>query len=136
MNPLSINYYICPPDVALPRFCELAVAAGASAVGLTVRALEEMPLAQIRSLLDSHGLAVSSLNSAGYFLYGDAVLAREQAARNERMIAAAAELGAHTLVVIAGGLAHGPHAAAAAREKVARDLLRLAERAAMAGVHL
>jgi sugar phosphate isomerase/epimerase len=130
MNPLSINFYLCPPDIGLARFCDLAARAGARAVGLTVRALEEMPLAQIRALLESHGLEVSSLNSAGYFLHGDAALAREQAARNERLIGAAAELGAQTLVVITGGIAHGALSLREARARVAEDLIHLADRAA------
>ncbi|MFX6277398.1 TIM barrel protein, partial [Acinetobacter baumannii] len=68
--------------------------------------------------------------------HGDAVLAREQAARNQRLIEAAAELGAGTLVVIAGGLAHGPAPLAEARARVAAGVHALARSAAAQGVRL
>lgn len=136
MNPLSINFYVCPPDLGLAQFCALAERAGAQAVGLTLRALDEMPVAAIRALLRRHGLAVSSLNSAGYFLYGDAALARDQAARNVRLIAAAAELEARTLVVIAGGIAHGGLALREARARVVEGIGELARAAAADGVTL
>lgn len=136
MNPLSINFYICPPDIDLATFCGLAERAGARAVGLTLRALDEMTVPAIRALLDRHGLAVSSLNSAGYFLYGDTALAREQAARNRRLIESAAELNASTLVVIAGGIAHGDLALRGARARVADGIHELARAAAAWGVRL
>jgi len=107
MNPLSINAYICPQDMPVEALFPMAVAAGASAVGLTARAVDDISLDRLRSLLDEHGLAVSSLNSAGYFLYDDAAAIGQQRARNQRLIELAAQLQAHTLVVITGGLAHG-----------------------------
>ena len=136
MNPLSINFYVCPEAVSLPQFVEMAAGAGAQAVGLTVRAVGEMKVPAIRGLLQSHGLKVSSLNSAGYFLYGDAAKAREQESLNARLIAAAAELEAQTLVVITGGISHGPWSLADARARVEDGLLRLADQAARANVHL
>lgn len=136
MNPLAINFYVCPPDLGLAQFCDLAERAGAQAVGLTLRALDEMPVAAIRTLLKRHGLAVSSLNSAGYFLHGDAELARTQANRNAQLITTAAELEAQTLVVIAGGVAHGPLALREARVKVADGIGELARAAAPLGVKL
>lgn len=95
-----------------------------------------MEVPATRALLQSHGLKVSSLNSAGYFLFGDAARAREQEEANTRLIAQAAELGAETLVVITGGLSHGPWSAAEARARVDEGLLRLADQAADANVHL
>lgn len=136
MNPLSINFYICPPDIDLATFCGLAERAGARAVGLTLRALDEMSIPAIRALLGRHGLAVSSLNSAGYFLHGDATQAREQAARNARLIEAAAGLNAGTLVVIAGGIAHGERPLREARARVADGVHELARAAAARGVRL
>ena len=136
MNPLSVNFYICPPDLGLAQFCALAERAGAQAVGLTLRALDEMPIAAIRTLLKRHGLAVSSLNSAGYFLYGDAELARGQAKRNAQLITSAAELEAQTLVVIAGGIAHGTSALREARAQVTEGIGELARAAAPHGVNL
>ena len=131
MNPLSINFYVCPPDLGLTQFCDLAERAGAQAVGLTLRALDEMPVPAIRALLSRHGLAVSSLNSAGYFLYEDATLARDAC-----LIATAAELEAQTLVVIAGGVAHGTLALREARARVAEGIGELARAAARHGVNL
>ena len=136
MNPLSINFYVCPEAVRFPQFAEMAARAGAQAVGLTNRALSEMDVPGIRTVLQGHGLKVSSLNSAGYFLFGDAARAREQEELNTRLIAAAAELQAETLVVITGGLSHGPWSPAAARARVEQGLLHLADRATRANVHL
>ena len=136
MNPLAINYYVCPDATRLPLFAELAAAAGAQAVGLTVRAMQEMDVPATRALLRSHGLTVSSLNSVGYFLFGDAERARQQEELNLRLIAQAAELEAHTLVVIAGGISHGDLTLAHARARVEEGVLRLAEQAARAGVTL
>ena len=136
MNPFSINFYVCPEALRLPEFADLAARAGAQALGLTVRALNEMDVPATRALLQSHGLKVSSLNSAGYFLFGDAGRARDQAEANTRLIAQAAELGAETLVVITGGLSHGPWSPAEARARVEEGLLRLADQAASANVHL
>ena len=136
MNPLSINFYVCPESVSLPQFVGMAAGVGAQAVGLTVRALTEMSLPAISRLLQSHGLKVSSLNSAGYFLFGDAARASEQENLNARLIAAAAELEAQTLVVITGGISHGPWPLAEARARVEDGLLRLADQAARAKVHL
>lgn len=136
MNPLSINAYICPQDMPVEALFPMAVAAGASAVGLTARAVDDISLDRLRSLLDEHGLAVSSLNSAGYFLYDDAAAIGQQRARNQRLIELAAQLQAHTLVVITGGLAHGTGSLDQARARIAQGLAELAEQAAAAGVHL
>lgn len=136
MNPLSINAYVCPPDMPIEGLFSMAARAGASAVGLTVRTIDEIDRRRLRSLLADHGLAVSSLNSAGYFLYEDPGASREQYERNLRLIEAAAEFKAQTLVVITGGLAHGSRALFQARERVAEGLAALAEQAARAGVHL
>ena len=95
-----------------------------------------MDLKGVRALLASHGLKVSSLNSAGYFLYGDAGRAREQEELNTRLIAAAAELEAQTLVVITGGISHGNWHLADARARINQGLLRLAVRAAGENVFL
>jgi len=135
-NPLSINAYICPPDQPIAAFLPLAAKTGAAAVGLTVRAIDEIPVPQLKTQLSDLGLKVSSLNSAGYFLFGDSQRAAEQARTNLRLIEAAAELGAETLVVITGGLSHGAASLQDARATITDGLQRLAERAASAGVHL
>ena len=136
MNPLSINAYICPSDMPIEQLFPLVAQAGATAVGLTLRAIDEIAPRRLKSLLLDHGLAVSSLNSAGYLLYDDPAASREQHERNLRLIEAAAELNAQTLVVITGGLAHGSRSLVQARVRVAEGLATLAEQAARAGVHL
>ncbi len=136
MNPLSINAYICPPDYPIANFLPLVARAGASAVGVTVRTLEEIALPSLRQRLGDLGLAVSSLNSAGYFLFDDAAQSKAQANTNLRLIDAAAEIGAKTLVVITGGLSHGSSTLREARSRVRDGLHKLAERAAGAGVQL
>jgi sugar phosphate isomerase/epimerase len=135
-NPLSINAYICPPDYPIARFLPLVAQTGASSVGLTIRALDEIPVPQLKARLNDLGLGVSTLNSAGYFLYHDVERSAQQTSTNLRLIDAAAELAAQTLVVITGGLSHGTASLRDARGTIADGLHRLAERAASAGVHL
>ena len=77
-NPLSINAYICPPDYPIARFLPLVAQTGASAVGLTIRALDEIPVPQLKARLNDLGLGVSTLNSAGYFLYHDVERSAQQ----------------------------------------------------------
>jgi sugar phosphate isomerase/epimerase len=136
VNPLSFNYYVCPDSVSLAHFVPLAAAAGAKAVGLTVRAIRENEPQAIKRLLHSHGLKVSSLNSAGYFLFSDAAKKKEQEELNARLIAAAAELGAETLMVIAGGLSHGSWRMDEARGRIEEGVAGLAEQARRAEVQL
>ena len=82
-----------------------------------MRAIEAMDRKGIRALPESCGLKVSSLNSAGYFLFADPERARTQAGLDTRLIAAPAELEAQTLAVITGGIAHGKRQAAEARTR-------------------
>ena len=95
----SVNHYLCPPHMGLPSFLELVAGAGFTSVGLTQRALDEMPLATLRRELAVRALGVSSINSAG-FLLGEA--ADRQDARNRRLIDATAEIGAGVLNVLPG----------------------------------
>lgn len=136
MNLLSINFYICNEDTDLHAFCRMAAAAGAKAVGLTVRAVDELDVISIKRLLARYGLMVSSLNSAGYFLFSDAASAAKQERLNERLVAAAAALEAGTLVVIPGGIAHGSHSIEVSRALVREGIHDLARRAARDNVQL
>src|SRR5262245_11877005 len=105
MSPgLSINHYLCPPGYGVARFAQEIAGAGASGIGLTIRALDETGVAQCRRIVADNGLFISSLNSAGDFLLRDPALARDQAARNLSLVEAAAQLGARVLVVVVGGL--------------------------------
>jgi sugar phosphate isomerase/epimerase len=136
MNPLALNFYICNETVGLEDFVRMSANAGVTAVGLTVRAVTQMEVSNIRRLLAAYGLKVSSLNSVGYFLYGDKARSAAQEDLNTRLIAAAGELAAETLVVIAGGLNHGPGGVAGARAAVEDGIAKLAQRAARDGITL
>ena len=100
MNGLSINHYICPPDMTVPAFLDAAVAAGAGAVGVTAPAIAEAGAETLKAMLGEHGLAVSSVNSAGYFANKDGALVDDH---DRRTVEAAAILDAGALCVISGG---------------------------------
>jgi len=136
MTHFAVSHYICPEGTTVPHFLELAKDHGAGAVGLTVRALEEVGVVRLRQMVKDAGLAVSSLNSAGYFTHEDVGAAAAQDRRNQELIAAAAELDAAVLCVIAGGKAPAAASLSEARSRVAEGLARLAERAEAAGVRL
>lgn len=136
LRDLSINHYIWPDDAPVRDFIELVAGLGAGAVGLTARALDEIGANDLKRLLDDHGLGVSSLNSVGYFLHGDAAEAAARRDLSERLIEASAVLEAGSLTLIAGGLAHGDWTLEEARARVADGVAGLAERAGAAGVRL
>ncbi|MGX9964085.1 sugar phosphate isomerase/epimerase family protein [Roseomonas sp. F4] len=137
---LSANFYMAPPDCDIARFCALAAARGLGGVGLTARALTAMPAPALARLLRAHDLACTSLNSTGYVLHADAEARRGQAALDDLLFAAAAELAA-PINVILGGTLHAAVAGAApslrdARARAAEGLAELARRAAAAGARL
>ena len=98
----SLNHYLCPHDMSVETFLDLAATHGFNGVALTVRSLTECPAHRLAPLLRARGLSVSSVNSAGYFLF-EGREAAEQQARNAWLLAQAAELGDTALNVIVGG---------------------------------
>lgn len=104
MPGLSINHYIAPEGYPLERFLDDCVKAGATGVGITERALSEMPSAELKRQLADRGLHVTSVNSAGFFLWSDAARLQRQQEINAHLIEVAADLEADTLVTIGGGL--------------------------------
>lgn len=138
---LSFNLYMAPPDCSVERFCAMAEARGVGGVGLTARAVEALAPERLAQLLRRHGLACTSLNSAGYVLHADAAAAAAQAALDARLLAAAQALGAPVNVIL-GGTLHGaaPGGPALtlreARRRAAEGLDALARRARAAGVRL
>ena len=133
MRALSVNRYLCDGTVPFPEFAAAAEDAGLKAVGVTRAALAEMGTAGLKQCLDDHGLAVSSLNSAGYFAVPNVPAAKG----NFALVDSAAEIGADVLCVISGGASSGrPIALADARVRVADGFARLHERASAAGVTL
>ena len=132
MNRLSINHYICPDDVTVPEFLDAVVGVGAQAVGVTARAIAEAGAGPLKAMLDGRGLAVSSVNSAGYFANKAGALIDD---RDRRMVEAAAVLDAGALCVITGG--RGPaRSVEAAQARVRDGLHAFAEIARAAGVRL
>ena len=104
MAGISINHYLAPPGYPLQSFLDDAVSAGASGIGITERALSEATLPALKAMLRERNLCVTSVNSAGFFLWADPERAKLQRSINTRLLEAAAELAADTLVVIGGGL--------------------------------
>ncbi len=135
MTDLALNHYICPPGYGVERFLNDAVQLAVGAVGLTHAALEEVTVPQLQKMLEERGLAVSSINSAGYFTYADASRRAQQNNDNARLIDTAAELGVGTLCVITGGLEECS-SLGDARSRIADGLARLDEQAVSAGVKL
>ena len=80
MGGLSINHYLTPAGYPLATFLDDAVAAGGSGVGLTERALAEMSVPALRRMLRDRNLRVTSVNSAGFFLWDDPARAKRQPA--------------------------------------------------------
>ena len=130
---LSVNHYICGDGLAFPDFAAAAQKAGMNSVGITRAAIAEMGLTGLESCLADHGLAVSSLNSAGYFTHGDPNPIQYA---NETLVDAAARLKADVLCVITGGLGTPPLPTTEAHRRVKEGFAALAERAADAGVVL
>jgi sugar phosphate isomerase/epimerase len=97
--PFSVNHYLCPATMGLPAFLDVVSNAGFGGVGLTQRALAELPLPELRRELAARQLQVSSLNSAGFFL-GEAEHVQQDI--NSRLVTAAAELQARVLNVLPG----------------------------------
>ena len=140
MTGLSINHYIAPPGYPFERFLDDCTEAGATGVGLTERALGEVALPDLKRLLAERKLHVTSVNSAGFFLWGDEQKAKRQQAINASLIHAAAELSADTLVTIGGGLydrgAVHPGDLQRARQDVEQALPALLDAALARGVKL
>ena len=130
---LSINHYICGHTPSFPDFAAAVSDAGITSVGVTRAAIAEMGLADLERCLADHGLAVSSLNSAGYFTHGDPNPIQYA---NEEMIDFAARLKADVLCVISGGLGSPALPVAEAHRRVMEGFEVLARRAADAGVVL
>ena len=110
---------------------------GFGGIGLTAREVDATSPRALRQLLAAHGLVATSLNSAGSVLHAEPVAARAQAALDDRLFAAAAELGA-PVNLIPGGLLHAAPGTSLvdARALVAEGIARLAERARREGVRL
>ena len=122
------------PDLDLPGLLQAADSLGMPAVALSRALLDGRPLPESVRLLQRSGLAVSSLARGGSFTETDP--ARRRAARedNRRALEQTAEIGAPTLVVVAGGMNGTP--LADARARAADGLAELGAEAAALGVRI
>ncbi len=99
----SVSHYLCAPDMTALEFFDAALEAGFSGVGITTRALNEMPLKTLRSELVARQLVVSSVNTAGYF-FSNEQGNKDQELVNLQLLQAAAELNSVNGVnLIVGG---------------------------------
>jgi sugar phosphate isomerase/epimerase len=133
---LAANYYLAPPQIGVSEFMGYAQSAGASGIGLTLAALVAHGPEELAELAAGHGLFISTLNSAGYFLFADDTERTRQDELNIKLIDAAARMRAGRLVVIAGGMSGSGLTLEAARGRVAQSLAALNDRASAAGVRL
>ena len=141
MAGISINHYLAPPGYPLRSFLDDAVAAGANGIGIAERTLSDASLPALKAMLRERELCVTSVNSAGFFLWPDPERAKSQRSTNTRLLEAAAELAAETLVVIGGGLhdmgaQDDRHDLARARSAFEAGLPALIEAAGKYGVRL
>lgn len=103
LGKFGVSHYLCPADIGLLAFLDATVAAGFSCVGLTERALAELPLPTLERELKARALSVSSVNTAGYFFF-DGDRRQQQAKTNEFLLNAASQLQSVTGVnLIVGG---------------------------------
>lgn len=127
----AVNHYLCPPDVSLATFVGTVADAGFDGIGLTEAALQQMPLPDLRAMLAERQLAISSVNTAGFFLSDDP----QQAQRNTWLLNATAELDAPVLNIIVGA-SEPAVPLETARTRAEEWLASFAERAQTAGVQL
>lgn len=133
---LSANFYLAPSDLSVVQFMKWARVAGAKGVGLTVAATSTHSPDELKAMAANEGLFISTLNSAGYFLFGCSGPRAAQEELNNRLIDAAARMGAQRLVVITGGVAASGRTLEEARAYVSQSLAELDKAAGAAGVRL
>lgn len=133
----SVSEYAAPAGCPPAEFLDLLARRGIGGVGLTAMAVEAVPPTTLRRLLADHRLRPSSLNSVGYVLHADPDAARAQSVLDDRLFAAAAEIGA-PINLIPGGLLHaGPGTSLRdARARALEGLSQIGARADREGARL
>lgn len=123
---VALSHYLCPANLSLIPFLDLAAGSGFSGIGLTVRALDEVPLRLLKQELAVRDLRITALNSAGFFF--------EQVNDNQRLLEAAGELGGVPVNVIPGTSTAMPlHEV---RRRIAEQLASFSDAAHKLGVPL
>lgn len=131
--PFGVNHYLCPGSMGVQDFLGELSGRGFQCIGLTEAALQEIPASDMRRELREHGLGVSSVNTAGFFLQ-EGERDQAQTARNKALLQRASELDGAALNVIVGG--SKTLALPVARDLVADRLAAFAQEAAGLGVQL
>jgi sugar phosphate isomerase/epimerase len=111
-------------------------AAGIPAIGLWREPVREYGVDAAARHVREAGLRVSSLCRGGFFTMPEGLERRAAIDDNRRALDEAAQLGAPTLVLVAGGLPTGSRDLAGARGRVADALAELAPHARETGVSL
>ena len=130
LNQASIKY------ASLEDAVRATVDAGIESIGLWREPVADHGLAASAALVRAAGLRVSSLCRGGFFTLPEGAARRRAIDENRRAIEEAADLGAPTLVLVAGGLPEGSRDLAGARERVRDAIGELAADALGAGVQL
>lgn len=145
--PLALNTGTTP-HLTLREACEATVQAGLSHIGPWRHILASAGGAEAaRSLLDTYGLAASSLCRGGFLTVTEDDARAEALESNRAAIREAAALGASELIMVVGGLPAAAHVIGgtgdrgdkdivAARERVADGIATLEPYAAEYGVRL
>lgn len=132
---LSINRWTCR-QTPLGDFISACSEAGIESVGLWRQDIEEVGAAALKKMADDAGLRVSTLCRGG-FLTAKADADRKAAVDdNRRAIEETAEIGAPTLVMVAGGISREDRDIAGARERVTESIAEIAPYAQQLGVRL
>lgn len=144
---LSANAYLSPPEMGPAQFAKSVQKAGYGGIAWTMASLQAEGADGLRTLSRAHGLAITTLNSAGYFTWQDPERQKAQNATSLGLIESAAKMEAQRLVIIAGGIDGGLDAACPnsfnnqqslpdARNRVIEGLAVLDARAGELGVRL
>ena len=133
---LAINHATVRRRCDLPTLVELCQRRGIRAIATWRDLLGEGGVAAAARLLRQAGLQVTGHCRAGLFAASSAAERAAILAENRRAIDEAAELGAQSLCVIAGGLPGGSRDLAAAHAEVHDGLGAMLEHARKAGVRL
>lgn len=120
----------------LPQVIEGCHKRGIRAITPWREDIQSVGIATARSWFRDSGITVSGYCRGGFFPYSDEAERKAAAEANLRALEEAAELGATSMALVAGGLPTGSRDIAGAREQVAAGIAALLERAKSLNVPL